>query len=226
VVLLTLIERELAEKRTLQKDLAELGARRKAVDRTVEELAALEENFRLLQLEAESLIQRSLFEVAPVDARLEDVDRVRFDARDWERHARIRALRALRKDQRPGHVRYRGMLVRPVAGPIIPGTGPDRPGVYFSGAPDDPVRAPEAGTVRFVGPLEGFGLVVVIEHEHGIHSIVGRLTSPFVKAGEPVRRAQTIARVPPLAGSSVPIYLELRQGREALDPRLWLKKNE
>jgi len=226
VVLLTLIGREQAEKRTLQDDLARLRSRREAVDRTVEELASLEESFRLLGLEAESLIQRSLFEVASIDARLEEVDRNRFDARDWERHARIRSLRASRNEKRPGNFRYRGVLVRPVAGPVLPGTPPERPGIYLSGVPDDPVRAPEAGVVRFVGPLEGFGIVVVIEHEHGIHSIVGRVESPFVKAGDLVRRAQTIAKVPPRAGSSVPIYLELRQGREALDPRLWLKKNE
>ena len=39
-------------------------------------------------------------------------------------------------------------------------------------------------------------------------------------------RAQFLARVPAGPGSSQPVYLELRQGRESVDPRLWLKKNE
>jgi len=226
VVVLALLERELAEKRTLLTDLRDLHARREAVDHTVAELAALEENFRLLALEAGTLVQRSLFEVAPVDARLEKLDRASYDARDWARDQRIRELRALHRKPDAGLVRYRGLLVRPVAGPVLPDPPGERPGVYLSGVPGDPVRAPEAGTVRFVGPLEGFGTVIVIEHEFSLHSIVGRVDTPAVKPGDAVRRAQFLARVPAGPGSSQPVYLELRHGREAVDPRLWLKKNE
>ncbi len=226
IVVLALLERELAEKRALQADLRDLHARREAVDRTVGELAALEESFRLLALEAGTLIQRSLFEVAPVDARLEKFDRANYDARDWARDQRIRTLRALHRKPDSGLVRYRGLLVRPVAGPVLPDPPGERPGVYLSGVPGDPVRAPEAGTVRFVGPLEGFGTVIVIEHEFSLHSIVGRVDAPAVKPGDVVRRAQFLARVPAGPGSSQPVYLELRQGRESVDPRLWLKKNE
>jgi murein DD-endopeptidase MepM/ murein hydrolase activator NlpD len=225
IVLLALLERELLEKRSLLADLQKLRARRESVDQTVQELVTLEESFRLLALEAESLIKRSLFEIEPLERRIEGADKLAFDAQDWVHLNRIRTLRQLMKNESSGLVRYRGLMARPVAGPVLAGP-PDRVGVSLSGVPGDPVRAPEAGTVRFVGAVDGFGTVVVIEHEFGLHSIVGRVDTPAVKAGQTVRRAQFIAKVPESRLASQPIYLELRLGREVLNPRLWLKKNE
>jgi len=214
IVLLTLLDREILEKRSLQADLKRLRERRAAVDETMAELESLEENFRLLALEAESLIKRSLFEIEPLEQRLEGVDKLTFDERDWNHYNRIRTIRSAVKNENAGTARYRGILVRPVAGPVLSMPPSERPGVYLSGQPGDAVRAPEAGTV------------VVIEHDFGVHSIVGRIEQPAVKAGEVVRRAQFIARVPASRASSQPVYVELRSGQEVLDPHLWLKKNE
>ncbi|MBU1069793.1 peptidoglycan DD-metalloendopeptidase family protein [Myxococcota bacterium] len=226
IVLLTLLEREILEKRSLQADLKRLRDRRASVDETVSELESLEENFRLLALEAESLIKRSLFEIEPLERRLEGVNKLMFDAQDWNHYNRIRSIRNSVRNENAGTVKHRGMLVRPVAGPVLPGSPMDRPGVYLSGQPGDSVRAPEAGTVRFVGEVDGFGTVIVIEHDFGVHSIVGRIELPSVKAGDIVRRAQFIAKVPASRSSSHPVYVELRSGREVLDPHLWLKNNE
>jgi hypothetical protein len=225
IVLFTLLARELREKRRLLTDLGALRTRRESVDQTVRELETLEENFRMLAQDAETLVKRSLFEIGPIERRLDGVDQLQFDAQDWVRHNRIREIRRSLKNETAGLTRYRGVLVRPVAGPVLPQAS-ERPGVFLSGLPGDSVRAPEAGTVRFVGPVDGFGLVIVIEHEFGVHSIVGRVETPAVKPGEAVRRAQFIAKVPAVNSSSSPVYLELRMGREVLDPRLWLKKNE
>ena len=218
-----LLEREITEKGRMQNDLLQLESRRNSIDGNLRELETLEDNFRMLAQEAETIIQQCLFESDPIDWRLDGVDKTRFDAGDWAHWNRIRQIKALLRGETSGLVRYRGMLVRPVAGPFMPRLQ-DRAGVYLSGKPGDPVRATEAGTVRFTGPVDGYGVVVVIEHEYGIHSLIGRVEQPVVKAGEQVRRAQYLGKVPDSKSSSVPVYLELRMGQEVLEPRLWLKK--
>ncbi len=222
-VLLLLIERELREMESLRSDLQKLEAEREGVDQNIRELENLEENFRVLALEAEALVKQCTFEIHPMEKRLEDANRDTFDAQDWARWNRIRQIKAMIREDFSGQFRYRGMLVKPVPGSFLQ-LANDRPGAYLSAKPRDPVRSPEQGVVRFTGPVEGFGQIVVIEHEHHIHSIIGRLEDIVVKPGDEVRRAQFLGRVGVFSrAASVPVYVELRRGRESLDPRLWFR---
>lgn len=228
-LVMLLLERELAERRKIKEEINLLHARRTDVDRNIEELQKLEENFRLMALDAENLVNRSLFEIRELETRLEGVNKNTFDAVDWQRYAHIQRLRAAMKNPSSTLAYYKGMMLKPVVGPVMPVASSGTPplsGVMYAAAPGVPVRATHDGTVRFVGPLEGYGTVIVIEHEFDIHSIIGRVDSPNVKPGVVVRRGQVIARTPDGPPSAVrPVYLELRRGREKLDVSLWMNKN-
>ncbi len=226
-LLMVLLERELAERRRLREEIRLLRARRDGVDQNIAELQKLEENFRLMELDAENLMARSLFEIRELERQLDGVDKNGFDAVDWQRYGRIQSLRASMKKPESSLARYKGMMLKPVAGPLMPPSpgAPQLPGVWYAAPAGAPVRATHDGTVRFVGPLEGYGTVVVIEHEFDIHSIIGRVDAPTVQAGSIVRRGQVIARTPDGASSAVrPVYLELRRGCERLDADLWVNK--
>lgn len=227
-LLMVLLEREVAERKKIREEIRLLQARRKQADRTIDELQKLEENFRLMALDAENLANRSLFAIREMESKLEGANKNTFDAVDWQRYGRIQQLRAFMRNPSSTLARYKGMMLKPVAGPPMPATpgAPALPGLMYAASPGAPVRATHDGTVRFVGPLEGYGTVIVIEHEFDIHSIIGRVDAPTVQAGSVVRRGQVIARTPDGPPSSVrPVYLELRQGREKLDVDLWVNKN-
>lgn len=89
----------------------------------------------------------------------------------------------------------------------------------------DPVRAVFKGTVVHRGWLEGYGRVVVLEHEGGFYSIYAHLESFAIAAQAAVEQGQVIGFVGD-SGSlkGAYLYLELREGRRAIDPLLWLAK--
>jgi septal ring factor EnvC (AmiA/AmiB activator) len=81
-----------------------------------------------------------------------------------------------------------------------------RRGIELSARAGRNVRAVEAGTIRFCGPLRGLGTVVVAEHA-GYMSVLGRLDAVKVTPGQVVARGEAIAEA---AGDRV--YLEIRAG--------------
>ncbi|MGQ9618617.1 MAG: murein hydrolase activator EnvC family protein [Candidatus Aminicenantia bacterium] len=89
----------------------------------------------------------------------------------------------------------------------------------------DEVKAIWWGKVIFADYFEGYGNVVIIEHQDRIYSIYGYLGTIFVKKGEQINTGQPIAKV----GSSGlvaegAIYFEIREGNDPEDPLLWLSK--
>ncbi len=107
-------------------------------------------------------------------------------------------------------------LFRPIAGgkvvaPFGEYEGPSsgarlvRHGVELASHAGRNVRAVDAGTVRFVGPLRGRGESVVIAHPSGVVSIVSGLAEIGVATGQSVDRGEVLAEV---AGDRV--YVEIR----------------
>ncbi len=92
-------------------------------------------------------------------------------------------------------------------------------GVDFSLPPGSPVLATANGIVSAVGPDHGLGLVVAIEHGRGITTVYGHLQSAGVKAGQKVRRGQTIALSGSSGRSTGPhLHYEVRVGEQAVNP--------
>lgn len=77
------------------------------------------------------------------------------------------------------------------------------------------IRAPGDGTVRYAGPLQGLGKVVVLDHG-ALLSVIGGMQEVQVHTGE------YIARSAPIGTAQGSIYLEARLGARAgipVDPR-------
>ncbi len=85
------------------------------------------------------------------------------------------------------------------------------------------VKAVWWGKVIFADYFEGYGNVVIIEHQDRIYSIYGYLGTIFVKKGENVNTGQVIAKVGSsgLASEDV-LYFEIREGNEPKNPLIWL----
>jgi septal ring factor EnvC (AmiA/AmiB activator) len=127
----------------------------------------------------------------------------------------------------------RGRVLPPVRGRIVaafgqPGSdGQPNRGIAFETAAEAQVVAPFAGQVMFAGAFRSYGLVLIIDHGEGYHSVILGLArieataGQWVAAGEPVGVAD--ATPADARGVGRPgIYLELRRAGQPIDPAGWL----
>ena len=144
-----------------------------------------------------------------------------------------------------------GSLALPAVGAVLRGydepdaKGIHRPGLTIGTAPAALVTAPWPATIRYRGPLLDYGNVMIVEPARGYLLIVAGLSQVFgetgdvLLAGEPMGlmgghegsaaefgatfvEAAAVGNTPP---AMQPLYLELRHGKETLDPAEWFVMN-
>lgn len=91
-------------------------------------------------------------------------------------------------------------------------------GILFEAQIGAPVRAIFDGTVEFIGPVKGFGTVVILDHGHGYMSLLGYLSRVFVPLGKEVFEGETIGMAGPGGLVDAGTYLEIRKDGQPLDP--------
>jgi len=85
------------------------------------------------------------------------------------------------------------------------------------------VKAIADGRVLMADWLQGYGLVVVVEHGKGDMSLYGYNQSALVTVGTQVRAGQPIALVGTSGGRGTPsLYFEIRRQGRAVNPQPWL----
>jgi len=85
------------------------------------------------------------------------------------------------------------------------------------------VKAIADGRVLMADWLQGYGLVVVVEHGKGDMSLYGYNQSALVSVGTQVRAGQPIALVGTSGGRGTPsLYFEIRRQGRAVNPQPWL----
>lgn len=124
----------------------------------------------------------------------------------------------------------KGRLPWPLKGPLIArygspkGDGPlTWSGWWIAGETGSPVRAVADGRAVYVGRMQRYGLMVILDHPGQYLSLYGHLEDTEVEVGEIVSAGTRIAA----AGSSggherSGVYFEIREGTNAIDPRPWL----
>jgi septal ring factor EnvC (AmiA/AmiB activator) len=97
-------------------------------------------------------------------------------------------------------------------------------GVEFDAPLGVAVEAVAAGQVRFAGWFRGYGKLVILDHGDEYFTISGHLADIRVGVGDEVEARGVIGTVGDTGSLSGPrLYFEVRQGREPLDPRKWLR---
>ena len=117
----------------------------------------------------------------------------------------------------------------PVRGPVSIGFGPRGGGLHNDGINilvrrGTEVRAAENGIVAYSGnEIRGFGNLILVKHSGGWMSAYAHNQVLLVRAGQTVRRGQTISRVGSSGSVSRPqLHFELRRGRRVVDPLRYL----
>jgi septal ring factor EnvC (AmiA/AmiB activator) len=108
----------------------------------------------------------------------------------------------------------------PVIGEVITGLGEETtPGVRSRGLtistqPNAVVVAPSAGRVAFAGVYRGFGQIIIIDHGHGLTTLITSLARLEAHVGDTVIQGSPLGR----AGADQPtVTVELRRGGSPVD---------
>jgi len=126
--------------------------------------------------------------------------------------------------------RVRGKLPWPVPGRIVAQFGQSRggglkwTGVLIATERGTEVRAPYAGRVVYSDWLPGLGLLLIVDHGGGYMTLYGHNDQLFKGLGDNIVAGEVIATVGDSGGQSRPeLYLEVRKGTIAQDPRRWFR---
>lgn len=144
-----------------------------------------------------------------------------------------------------------GSLPLPAMGDLLRGPGqPDgrgvkRPGLTLATPPAALVTAPWPATIRYRGPLLDYGNVMIVEPARGYLLVLAGLSQVFGATGDVVESGEPLgvmggaegtaaefgaAFVEAATGGEPPeaaqeLYIELRKGKETLDPAEWFVMN-
>jgi len=92
-------------------------------------------------------------------------------------------------------------------------------GIDLAAPAGTPVRTAGEGSVLFAGPQRGYGLLVIVEHAHGLVTVYAHNRDLRVRTGQQVREGQAIATVGESGKTSGPhLHFEVRQDGAPVDP--------
>ncbi|MGX5832717.1 peptidoglycan DD-metalloendopeptidase family protein [Aeromonas piscicola] len=130
-----------------------------------------------------------------------------------------------------GGLRTNGSLRWPVQGPILISYGSARTaelkwkGTLIGASEGTQVKAVAPGQVVYADWLDGFGMLLVIDHGRGYMSLYGHNQSLLRQVGQSVEQGEPVALVGDSGGQDRPgLYFEIRYQGEAINPTKWLAK--
>ena len=124
--------------------------------------------------------------------------------------------------------RAKGRLFSPAAGDTVTGFGEAvensdglSKGIYIAARGKAQVVAPYSGMVAYAGDFRGYGLLLIIDHGEGYHSVLSGMRRLLTSVGQHVLAGEPIA-VMNDTGGKPPLYFELRQNGQPVNPLPWL----
>jgi len=125
-------------------------------------------------------------------------------------------------------------LTTPTSGPVVRrfgealSSGGRANGVTFAAARGAQVASPGPAVVQYVGPVKGWGVILILRLAGGYHLVLAGLDRTSVSVGQSVAAGQSVGSMPDGRQSagrspSAELYLEVREQGVPVDPGRWLK---
>ena len=100
-------------------------------------------------------------------------------------------------------------------------------GVELGASPGETPKAVASGRVVYADWFKGYGLLLIINHGKGYHSLYGNLSEIFHKTGDIINKANAVGIVGNSRMLNVPaLYFEIRYKGKPVNPAKWLKKKQ
>ena len=122
-------------------------------------------------------------------------------------------------------------LFRPVNGALVRRFGEPLPsggranGVTLAAPKAAQVASPGAGLVQYVGPVKGWGVILILRLTGGYHLVLAGLDRSSVSVGQSVAAGQAVGWMPDGRQSTSELYIEVRDQGSPVDPARWLRVN-
>jgi septal ring factor EnvC (AmiA/AmiB activator) len=98
-------------------------------------------------------------------------------------------------------------------------------GIEIKAKPGANPKAVHGGRVVYSDWFKGYGLLLIINHGNGYHSLYGNLSEIFHKTGDIINKGTAIGKVGESRLMNVStLYFEIRYKGKPVDPRIWLKR--
>lgn len=131
--------------------------------------------------------------------------------------------------------RFKGLLPPPARGKLSQPFGDVRDARFGTVVPhrgwdiDAPfgadVKAVFDGRVVWSAWFRGYGLMVVVDHGNGVHSVYAHLSMTTATKGSEVAKGQSVGKVGDTGSlSGTGLYFEIRVGGKAEDPERWISR--
>lgn len=99
-------------------------------------------------------------------------------------------------------------------------TGLHSIGIRIAAIPGAAVHAVRGGRVIYSGPFKGYGYLVILEHENGVHSLYSGFAGDGAQVGDYVPAGGILGYLPKT--DTCNLYMELRKGGDPINPEKWL----
>ncbi|TXH69716.1 MAG: peptidase M23 [Thiothrix sp.] len=124
----------------------------------------------------------------------------------------------------------KGRLPAPVTGQVLHAYGSQRnekqnwQGMVIAAQGGSKVRAVAPGKIAYVGQMDGYGFLTIIEHDRNYMTLYAYNRANYRQVGEMVRAGDVIAAVGSSGGQEQDaLYFEVRKGRSLQNPAQWLR---
>jgi len=100
-------------------------------------------------------------------------------------------------------------------------------GVELKAKSGERPKAVAGGRIVYADWFKGYGLLLIINHGKGYHSLYGNLSEIFHKTGDIINKGTAVGKVGKSTILNVPtLYFEIRYKGKPIDPAKWLKKKQ
>jgi septal ring factor EnvC (AmiA/AmiB activator) len=107
-------------------------------------------------------------------------------------------------------------------GAALPGGGKAN-GLTILTAKGAPVQSPGGGDVVYVGPVKGWGVILILRIAGGYHLVLGGLDRATVGVGQSVAVGAPVGFMPNERQSASELYFEVRQNGVPMNPTRWMR---
>ena len=95
--------------------------------------------------------------------------------------------------------------------------------MYFGASEGEHIKAIAGGEVVYADWLNGFGMLLIINHGNGYMSLYGGNRELLTDIGKTVEKGQIVATVGSTAGHNESgLYFEIRENAVPVDPGQWI----
>ena len=129
-------------------------------------------------------------------------------------------------------IELQGKLARPTNGRIISYFGSSiqnsqlrTQGILIAAPVGSDVYAVAPGQVVFANWLSGFGLLLIVRHDHGYMTVYGQNSTLFKRVGDEIKAGELIATVGQSGGHTRPaLYFAIWSNNKPINPLNWFRR--